>query len=288
MLGILAFGFFAAAVLWHLTLGQTLTQRIPPGWSWKSSYIGFENYPDPQTGRFAAENRIAIYDREMTIHSAGNRSGSVVLSDAYVTADPKTGEIKWKYIVFPEIDPRSGLHLSDEHRQHHVVLPQGLKKQAYSFRQNYIKGVQLRFLGEDTIEGLPVYVYSYKGPGEYTEFYVGDESNPGINVPPGHEIRCADDQFSFFIWAEPITGEAVKIKESCYSGDYMYDLATGRTVAPILRWSAETAGIDVVRRAEVIRDRILELRAARYAPFGLAALGLICAAGAVRLRLRRS
>jgi hypothetical protein len=134
-----------------------------------------------------------------------------------------------------------------------------------------------------------VFLFTYRGRGEYTESYSGTAEYEGTKVPPGHEIKCADDQFEFFLWAEPITGETVKIKESCHSGDYVYEVATGRAVEPVLRWAAETAGIDVVRRAEAIRDRIIEVRLARYMPLALAGLGLLCAAFTVlRFRSRRA
>lgn len=62
--------------------------------------------------------------------------------------------------------------------------------------------------------------------------------------------------------------------------------SSGAAVEPVLRWGAETAGADLVRRTDAIRDRILELRLARDLPVGLAVLGFLCAAAAA-LRMRR-
>lgn len=287
LLGLLAFAFFAAALVWHLTLGQTLIQRIPPGWAWRSSYIGFLTYPDSKTGRFPEGNDPGLYDRIMAVQSE-DRPGSVTIRDAMKIVEPRTGATVWEYIAEFEVDPKTGRHLKPEYRDDYIVLPQNLEPGTYSLRTNYVEGIPLKFTRRDQIEGLDVYLFTYKGRGEYTESYAGTDEYEGTTVPPGHEIKCADDQLEFLLWAEPITGEAVKIREGCHPGDYIYETATGRQVEPVLRWAAETAGVDVVRRAEAIRDRIIELRVARYAPFGLAGLGLICAAGAVRFRSRRS
>jgi hypothetical protein len=287
LLGLLSFAFLASALFWHFTLGRTLAQRLPPGWSWRSSYVGFVTYPDPKTGKFPEGNNLGLYDRTISVHS-DNRPGSVIVRDGMRVQEPRTGDVVWEYVAEFEIDPATGRHLKPKYRNDYIVLPANLKQETYSLRTNYAEGIPLTFTRRDRIEGLDVFLFSYRGRGEYTESYSGTDEYEGVKVPPGHEIKCADDQFEFLLWAEPITGETVKIKEGCPSGDYVYEIATGRPVEPIVRWAAETAGIDVVRRAEVIRDRIIELRMARYMPFGLVALGLVCAAAAaMRFRSRQ-
>lgn len=287
VLGLLSFAFFASALVWHLTLGQTLAQRIPPGWSWSSNYVGYVTYPDP-TGKFPEGNSPGLYNRAMTVHS-NDRPGSVIVRDGMRVEDPRTGDVAWEYVAEFDIDPATGRHLKPEYRNDYIVLPANLNNETYSLRTNYVKGIPLTFTRRERIEGLDVFLFSYRGRGEYTESYSGTKEYEGVKVPPGHEIKCTDDQFEFLLWAEPITGETIKIKEGCHSGDYVYEVATGRTVEPVLRWAAETAGIDVVRRAELVRDRIIELRMARYLPFGLVALGLACAAAAaMRFRSRQA
>lgn len=283
-LAALAVACFASAALWHVTLGQTLTQRIPPGWSWESSYVGFENDPDPDTNGFKPYNRTAYYKRSMAIDDI-ERSRAVVLRDFFMTSDPESDEVFWEYVLYPQVDPRTGYHLDPDNRHDYAVLPQGLKKRTYILRQSYMAGLPLRFVKEDVVEGLPAYVYYYKGRGEYTDYYEGSEDDPGITVPPGHEIKCGEDQFTFVIWAEPITGETLKIKESCLSGDYLYNIATGKAVKPILRWEGETSALDTVRHAEATRARIRQLQLARHAPLGLGAMGLLLAAAAA-MRIR--
>jgi hypothetical protein len=202
--------------------------------------------------------------------------------------EPRTGDIVWEYVAEFEVDPATGRHVKPEYRNQYIVLPANLKPETYSLRTNYVEGIPLKFLRRDRIEGLEVFLFAYKGRGEYTESYAGTEEYEGIKLPPGHEIKCADDQFEFLLWAEPTTGETVKIKESCHSGDYVYDIVTGRSVEPVVRWAAETAGQDVVQRSEAIRARITELAVARYLPLALAGLGLLCAAAVLRIRSRRS
>lgn len=279
----------ASAVVWHLTLGQSLTQRIPPGWSWSSQYVGEVTYPDRHSGQFPVRNELGAYRRALTILSE-DRHGSVLLNDAYKITNLRTGVTEWEYIIDFEIDPDTGQHLNPEYSGQYIVLPQDLRKdRTYTLRSSYIKGMPLQFVREEVIEGVQVFLFAYEGRGEYTEAYTGTAEYAGVEVPPGHEIKCAQDQFRLLVWAEVVTGEVLKIKESCLSGDYIFDIATGRAVEPVLRWEAETAGMDVVRQADAVRDRITQLRLARYLPVVLAGLGLVLAmAGIVRMGPRRA
>jgi hypothetical protein len=77
------------------------------------------------------------------------------------------------------------------------------------------------------------------------------------------------------MWVEPVTGSILKIDESCYSGDYLYDVATGDPLFPVLRWGAVTAGDDVQARSDSVRtQRIQYLWATRYLPLLLIGAGL--------------
>jgi len=265
------------AALWQLVLVPRLTQRIPPGWTWEADFIGTMTLPDPETGNIPEKDDTAIYQRRMYIASESNRPRSVDLEDTFYSLDPENGKKIWEYIYRAEVDPQTGAHLQKEYLGDYYVFPQFVEKTTYKFRNNYIKGVPLAFRREEEVEGLQTYLFSCHGRGEYTESYAGTADYPGVKVEPGEEIKCADDQFSFNAWVEPITGKIVKLRESCFTGDYVYEIATGKRLSAVERWDGETAGDDNIRRAaKISQDRQKLLLFSRYIPITLLLGGFLC------------
>lgn len=107
-----------------------------------------------------------------------------------------------------QVDPQTGAHLQKEYLGDYYIFPRFVEKKTYKFRNNYVKGVPLEFKREEEVAGVQTYLFAYQGYGEYTESYAGTDEYPGIKIPPGQEIRCDDDQFSFKAWVEPVTGES--------------------------------------------------------------------------------
>lgn len=276
---------------WKFGLAAHWTQRLPPGWSWEANYIGVSTYPDSATGEFPAGDTPAIYRRSIRIVGGDD---SVEVEDSYATRDIATGQVTWEYVTRSKVDRATGKHLAPEARGAYLVFPRHVKRETYAIRTNYLKGLPFSYQGEAEVEGIRTYLFAYRGAAEYTESYAGTAEYPGIEVAAGQEIRCADDRFSVTFWVEPLTGEILKSEESCESGDYIYDIATGKKVAPTSRWSGATAGDDVLIRAGKIRsDRTRILWYGTYIPVLAALAGMILLAGAGtvygtrRLRARR-
>lgn len=276
----------AVAALWLLLAGPP--PRIPPGWAWRAEFVGTFTPPDARTGALPEEDVLGIYERAVTVASEKGRPRSIVLEDDFIIRDPISGETTWRYTLHPKVDPRTGRHLEPGGTEDRIVFPRDVERRVYRLRLNYLEGIPLAFRGEDRIEGLDVWRFGYRGRGEYTESYSGTADYAGVPLEAGQEIRCADDQFTFFIWVEPLTGEAVKVSERCPSGDYVFDIASGERIAAVLRWGAETAGLDVLRRVEWVRVERRRLLLRRYLPWALAAAAIAFAAAAVAARRRRA
>lgn len=108
-----------------------------------------------------------------------------------------------------------------------------------------------------------------------------------MTVAADQEIRCWDDRYEVTFWVEPMTGMAVKLAEACRSADVLVDRRGRAFRANVLRWSAEAAGNDVVARVEEAWSKRLWMQVTlRYLPLALLALGLLCAAPAVRATWR--
>jgi hypothetical protein len=233
-------------------------------------------YADPHTGLLPDRDLVSEYERsERLLPDSGHR-GAIVLEDRLTIRDAATGKTTWEYATWDVVDPRTGGQLAEAYRGEIAVFPRDVQRTTYRLRGNYVKGLPLAFQGTESLDGLQTYAFAYHGPAEYTESYAGTSEYPGIEKRAGYEIRCADDQFYYRVWVEPLTGEQVKLEEGCASGDYFYDVSTGRRARAVARWTGVTAGDALIERiAEVRRRRARYLWATRYAPGAMLVMGVV-------------
>ncbi len=278
------------SVAWWLAAPRLWGERLPRGWEWHATFIGITATADPGTGEIPAENETTIYRRSSRIASEADRPRAVRVEDSYVISDPMSGKATFEYAPTFEVDPMTGRHVRAEYLGDIFVFPRGTEKITYRLRFNYLKGVPMTFRREETVEDTLTYEFEYRGRGEYTESYAGTPKYPGTKVRPGQEIRCRDDQLLIRMWVEPVTGETIKSREQCLSGDYVYDIATGARLTAVIRWAGETQGEDVVHRvALVLAERGRLLWRFRYGPAGVLGLGAVALAlGWTRGRRRAS
>lgn len=270
------------AGLWYFLLSPRWAQRIPPGWKWEAHFVGIQAVPDERTGKFPDNNAPALYERSVRVIDEKDRPSSVLLQDSYVTRDPFTKKKTYEYITKGLVDPVTGRDMDPDHKGDYNLFPRKVEKKTYIYRANYIEGIPLTFLREDVVQELNTYVFQYKGRIEYTKSYQGTDEYPGVKVKQGQAIRCADDQFLFRVWVEPVTGEIARIEENCLSGDYIYESSTGTEVSPVMSWGGATAGDDEFHRLRRIKNERIKLRLlTEYIPLSLLLAGLPCLAGGV-------
>jgi len=273
----------AAAAVWRFGPAHRWTQRLPPGWRAASRYSGTVRYADPRTGRLPDGDQIADYDRVQHLVDETGRPRWVVFEERQVVHEIGTGTVVFEYATRDTVDPRSGAHLAARYHADVAVFPREVARTTYRLRSNYLKGIPVTFERDDTLEGLPTYVFSYHGRAESTESYAGTHDFPGVRAPPGQQIWCGDDRFYYRTWVEPHTGEQVKLEEGCPAGDYLMDVATGRRVAPIARWTGVTAGDALIERLSEVRTlRQRYLWVQWYTPAALLGAGVLLLALAVR------
>jgi len=277
--GLSALFFFAAAALWIFTIAPRWAQRLPPGWSWKVRSVATIRMPDPKTGGFATETIAAPQVFEAGITDNSSRPTAVKVKDRYTAYDAATDQVAWEYLFSAGVDPETGKHLNPEYRDDYFVFPRNVEKKTYKIRYSFLKGVPVAFQREEMVGGLNAYVFDYKGDADVRDTYQGTKDFPGITIKAGQEVRCSDNGFVFKAWVEPVTGEIIKLENSCYSGDYIYDIATGKKLEALQSWGGITAGDDVtthVRSLESERSRMLWMT--RYVP-GLLLLAGLASAG---------
>ena len=265
---------FAVAALWHFGIRAQWQQRFPAGWSQEFNFIGISTLPENATRNFPPVDSTGLYQR--TFHIIERTAQSVTLQDHYIIRDPLTDAFTYGYTFQAEVDPRTGQHLHERYQGDYYIFPREVQQTTYRIRNSYLEGVPLSFVDEHEIEGLRAYHFAYHGPAEYTKSYSNAQDETQGAVTQRVQIRCADDQFQIDFWVEPITGEILKINESCYAGDYAYDAANGARLYPILRWGAVTEGDDVLLRADQVRvERTHYLWITRYISLLLFGTGTI-------------
>lgn len=289
LLSIVGAVLIAAAAAWHFFLAPRWTQRVPPGWSLTMAYAGVQTYSDPATGKLPPRDELNDYLRTIRVVDERGRPDSVRIEHTLRTLDPVTKKITYDYTTTELVDPGTGERLEPQHRGQIALFPRESRKQTYHYQSNYFKGLPLAFEREERVAGLLTYRYSYRGRAEYTESYAGTVNFPGVKIPPGQEIRCADDQFYLRFWVEPHTGSIVKVEEGCPSGDYFYDVARNQQGAAVDRWSGQSAGSPMLERvAAVQRQRLGYLAARWYVPGMLLLFGAIALATSFLAGRRRA
>ena len=248
---LLAVACFAAAAGWQLWWARVGTRRIPEGWEWNAHYTGSMTFPD-STGLLPREDQFATYRRRVRWLESPT-PGIVVLEDAFTILDPATRKVTYQYVTRERVERATGSYADPRYRDQVAVFPRHLERRTYILRANYLEGIPVAFEREEDVLGVPTYLFGYRGRAEYTASYAGTDEYPGVSVSPGQAIRCADDQFSYRAWVEPVSGEIVKLEEGCRSGDYIYDVASGRRMAAVGRWDGVTSGNDLYRLADASR-----------------------------------
>lgn len=72
---------FTLTTVWHFAFVPRWTHRIPPGWQWKTNYIGYQTYADPKTGQFPEKDATGTYSHAIAMVASFRRPGSVELDD---------------------------------------------------------------------------------------------------------------------------------------------------------------------------------------------------------------
>lgn len=266
---------FAVAAIWYFLIGPNLTVRVYDGWTWNAQFIGINNYAwDAATDTFTGTDPININKRDM-IASLDPQTKELIITDLYATLDPNTNQPTWEFTLIAPVDPKTGAHTSDAYSGSYFLFPRNVQKITYVMRFSSYPGVPVDFVQEENIEGLNTYMFAFKGAADYGFAYISTPNYAGIDLEPGQEIKCWDDQLEVILWVEPVTGEVVKEKETCLSGDYVYEKTTGKKVYGISRWAGEMTGdalIENVANIRAERNRVLWL--GLYIPILLALAGI--------------
>ena len=254
---VLAFLLFIGAAVWNFVIADRLLVFYPDGWTWNSSVIGTIGFADEATGEFPTDvqfpDQDAINDttRTVTVSYEGAPAGQALISDYFISRNVATGAIDWEFTYTATVDPETGHYVGDFAGDYYF-LPPDIQKQTYSVRNSSYQGLPMTFQAEEELAGINTYRFVYSGDLPNTAAYA-----EYVELEPNQIITCFD--FELIYWVEPTTSEILKYRERC-PGDYVVDSTTGDRLNGLQRWSGETGGDDLIRRADEINGKLTNTR----------------------------
>jgi len=264
----------AAAGLWKVAVAPRFDVRYPDNWRWELSTFGTNLYADEKSGqfpdnkKFPADDDVNVSDRIITVSHENAPAGAIQLADHYLAKDPNTGAVTWDFTYQAVVDPVTGMYTTPEYKGDSYFFPRNVQKDAtYRIRNTSYPALPVTFQKESTLQGLLTYEYAYIGD------YDNKAAYPDYKLKDGQTIKCTNLELRY--WVEPVTGEVVKYTEAC-NADAVVDIASGKTINYVSRWSGETKSDSVISRAnEVSAQRTNYLLMTSYLPLLLGAAGVV-------------
>jgi len=268
--------FIAGAGIWRFFIADYWTIRIPKDWSFQAEYLGTTAYPD-ESGKLPEKHGINIYRK--VLHVKEWSQEQVIIKESYSIYDIHTGAVTWEVKLEFTVNPETGKVL--EHPGHpeaaglYYLFPKNMKKIDYQHFNYYLNAYTLSYDREETVGGMPIYVYRFSGVLDFTEIYQGSDEFPGVIPPSGQRIKSSNKFLNEF-WVEPKTGEVVKIIEDG-PVDYFVDVATGTRLQPVLAWSGKTTGNTVESLTQRVKEKLFLLQLHKWRlPGTFLFFGLAC------------
>ncbi len=268
--------------IWILVLSSTFTERFTEDWTWDVNILGTTAFADEETGAFPDtpmdDDPITITERSMSVTKIDGDTAEI--DDEYRQTDPATNTVLWELTYSISVDRETVKHAEEAYQDDYFLFPENTEKKTYNYRNSTYQGVPMKFEKEEEVSDITTYKFIYHEDLDNTLAY------DYIELEEGQKVVCFDFEADF--WVEPRTGEVLKYREYC-PGDYVVD-ANGEKLYGLQRWSGETTGDDLIRRADVIKDRINDLKLyGLYIPLASGVLGLIVLAfGIAPLLLKKS
>lgn len=232
---IISGGFYATVIAPRLTI------RVPDDWSFEAEYLGDLVYIDPDQ-EVPPKPLVNVYSRSMRVVEWNRKQA--VIEDIFETRDILTGAITWSTKLYFNVDPATGAILSypghPEATGAQYLMPRRTRKTSYPLF-NYTLGLQaLEFVREETINGLDVYVFSYRGMVDFTELTKMAEMPGGLGTA-SESIRIRSFDYYSEMWIEPRSGEIVHMAD-IDPGDYLVDAKSDKPLQLASIWSGSTTG----------------------------------------------
>lgn len=193
----------------------------------------------------------------------------VNITDRYVYRNPVNNAIDWEDTTLVVVDRVTGRHIEEAYSSDYFLFPRNVEQITYSVRNTTYEGVPVEFQHEEVVSGILTYVFTYRGNFNNMASYVDYDLELEVN----QTITCFGMELSY--WVEPRTGEVIKFRELC-PVDYVVDTTNGEQLYVLARWTGESLGDDLIRRANEVGAQLAQYNLLNvYLPLGLLIGGLL-------------
>ncbi len=271
--------FFNVAALLLLWWDGSRSAYIDTAFSYNADIIEAESAYDKDRGLFVGASYVTA---NLQLMFGETDDGPTITSKLSKESDDgRVQDLERKR----KVDPITGQYIAEKNEKEgeggYVFAPKGLTKDATFFYRHitYDAPALMRFVGEETFDGLTVYRYK------------ADYSNAGrIRAESNNEATSSADQVLEYtpdlqIWVEPISGWMVKYRDDSTLNSY--DQKTNSILQPVRHFSSITSDASVdqhVAYAKTLRLKAVFINQIAPSIFVLVILLVLFAIALMRLK----
>lgn len=236
--------------------------KLPADFSYQARVNSTDNFYDSNAKHYTGEIKS---QSEFSYRVVERKENALVLENSF-DVRKYSGEPIFSVNRHYAIDPHTMQHvpgLGDHDRSGYLFAPKNLKKQDFTYwHVNYDAPALMKFQRQDSLYGLPVYVY--------TASFSADQTSSLTNLPEVGKTRGIIVDTELTIWVEPTTGWLVSYQDESVA--WYYNLDTKQKIEPWNTFSntftEESIKSQVVRARELIYQNFLYERLLPYVLVG--------------------
>ncbi len=278
--------FITVLLLWLAAAKEPYVQE---NFSYTADILTTDNFYDQTNERYAGERytqaKFYYYLIHNLTHTQDESARIASVLDTVAIGGERAGIITRQQTI--RLRDGKSLSSSGVHAAgpEYLFAPRNLKKgQPFTYRHvTYDMPAHMRYAGQETLFGLPVYRYEtrYQGTGRIEQTkQVGQKGIAASGVPTTQDI---EHQPHLQVWVEPTTGWLVKVVSDTTS--YSFDRKSGKRIAPYNRSRAQYTEESV--RQHVAYARALTSKQIFARRVGPVLMLLVVLLGAIVLMVRR-
>jgi hypothetical protein len=244
---LIALAFLALAALLRFWIAP-FSERLPANYANQASLTEEDKFRDSPTGEWQTSTL-----NTLRVDQIITNSGQTAIIEGALHVYFASGSVNFEVTSLYGVDRRTRLNLTgygSVNRSGQYLFPPHVKQIEYPIWDPMFVGLrQATFERTDMIDGMKVYVFSFKGSGM-------DETTGYSYLPDVPEHFQAHTDGEGTIWVEPLSGIVVDYADSGLS--YFVDPASGVRIADFNQWTEKYT--PETRTAQLALARAARLR----------------------------
>ena len=256
------------ALAWFFLIAPNFS-RLPPDFSYAADVLSTDDFYDEDLQAFSGP----VSSLTKFSYEVSSVEGDDLLVRNRFNVRTPSGDKVFEVERLYAVNAFTGAHVKgkgDHNRDGYLFAPKYLQSgQGFTYwHVNYDSPAQMKFKGEESIDGVSVY--------RYEASYKADQTPTLSHLPGVPDERGVNLDVRLVLWVEPISGHLVKYED--YSTAHYYDVFTGARLSPWNQFhnefDRESIQAHALKAAE-LRDSILLHEVVIPLLLGLVALALL-------------